>query len=89
MTTAETPTTLPELVVDLFREALGNDGLTAESDFFEEGGDSLSALRITAGLGEALGVEVPVALVFSAPTPAELAAVVAEETLPGAGEDRG
>lgn len=78
MTTATPTADLPELVVDLYRETLGDAGLDADSDFFEAGGDSLAAFQITARLQER-GLEVPVALVFAYPSPAELAAVLAEE----------
>jgi acyl carrier protein len=64
------------LLVAVFREALGAPGLDRDSDFYEAGGDSLTAFQITSRLQEALGVEVPVALVFAYPTPADLAAVV-------------
>jgi acyl carrier protein len=67
---------LPELVAMLYREALQDDSLDAGSDFFEAGGDSMAAFQITARLSEELGVEVPVALVFAFPTPADLASVV-------------
>ncbi|HET9899271.1 MAG TPA: acyl carrier protein [Streptosporangiaceae bacterium] len=67
---------LPELVVMAYREALLDDSLDAGSDFFEAGGDSMAAFQITARLGEALGAEVPVALVFAYPTPADLAYVI-------------
>jgi acyl carrier protein len=72
-----TPTqTTVELLTAIFRDALGDPGIDAESDFYACGGDSLTAFRITARLEEALGEEVPVALVFGYPTPADLAAVV-------------
>ncbi|MET9882854.1 acyl carrier protein [Streptomyces sp. NPDC006430] len=67
---------LTELVVSLYRETLGAADLDEQSDFYEWGGDSLTAFRITARLEEALGVEVPVALVFAYPSPADLADVV-------------
>ena len=67
---------LSELVAQLYREALQDDSLDADSDFFEAGGDSMAAFQITARLSEELGVEVPVALVFAFPTAADLASVV-------------
>ena len=67
---------LPELVALIYREALQDDSLDADSDFFETGGDSMAAFQITARLGEELGAEVPVALVFAFPTPADLASVI-------------
>ncbi|AHH21631.1 non-ribosomal peptide synthetase [Nocardia nova SH22a] len=45
----------------------------AETDFFELGGNSLSAARLAARLGTAAGVRVPVAAVFESPTVAALA----------------
>ncbi|GAA4986600.1 acyl carrier protein [Kitasatospora paranensis] len=79
MTTVDTTVltaTTEDLLVTVFRESLGAPGLDRDSDFYEAGGDSLTAFQITSRLQEALGVEVPVALVFAYPTPADLAAVV-------------
>ena len=60
------PTTA-DLIADLYREALGDSTLGPDSDFYEAGGDSLAAFQITARLQDALGAEVPVALVFAYP----------------------
>ncbi|GAA1937339.1 hypothetical protein GCM10009716_49320 [Streptomyces sodiiphilus] len=78
MTTAEntTVTDTTELLVGIFRETLGIADLDRDSDFYEAGGDSLTAFQVTARLEESLGVEVPVSLVFAYPSPADLAAVV-------------
>ena len=65
-----------ELLVAIYREALGADDLDQDSDFYESGGDSLTAFQITGRLQQALGVEVPVSLVFVYPSPADLAAVI-------------
>jgi acyl carrier protein len=65
-----------KLIVAVYRTVLGDDSLDATSDFFEAGGDSLSAFQITARLRDATGVEVPVVLVFAYPSPADLATVV-------------
>ncbi|CAM5659173.1 acyl carrier protein [Streptomyces atroolivaceus] len=70
---------LTVLITGLFQEALNNEGLDECADFFESGGDSLTAFQITGRLQEAVGAEVAVALVFAYPTPAELAEIVAEE----------
>lgn len=67
---------LLDLVATVYREALRDDSLDADSDFFEAGGDSMAAFQITARLSEALGVDVPVALVFAYPTPTDLASVI-------------
>ena len=78
MTTTEdiTATDIAQLIASYYRETLGDDTLDETSDFYEAGGDSLAAFQITARLQEALGVEVPVALVFAYPSPADLATVV-------------
>ena len=67
---------LPDLASAIYREVLCDESLDADSDFFEAGGDSLAAFQISARLGEVIGSEVPVALVFAYPTPADLASVV-------------
>jgi acyl carrier protein len=78
MTTAANYTVdqLTDLLVTVFQETLGVPELDQDGDFYEHGGDSLTAFQITSRLQDALGVEVPVALVFAYPTPADLAAVV-------------
>jgi acyl carrier protein len=74
-------TDVTELITSIYRETLGDDSLDADSDFFEAGGDSLSAFQITARLQETLGADVPVALVFAYPSPADLATVVESEDI--------
>ncbi|MCE7082318.1 pyridoxal-phosphate dependent enzyme [Streptomyces sp. ST2-7A] len=78
VTTHARPTTadVTELLVAAFREALDLPECDEHSDFYELGGDSLTAFRITAHVQEALDIEVPVALLFAYPTPAELADVI-------------
>ncbi len=75
MTTAATRSTT-DLLVDVFRDVLGDPALDADSDFYAAGGDSLTAIGIVGRLEAGRGVEIPVALVFAYPSPAELAAVV-------------
>lgn len=75
-TTTATASATVELLVGIFRDVLGLDAPTADCDFYEAGGDSLTAFQITGRLQEALGVEIPVSLVFAYPTPADLAEVV-------------
>ncbi|MFP8963357.1 acyl carrier protein [Streptomyces nanhaiensis] len=75
-TAADTNTGTVDLLVAVYRETLGTAGLDRDSDFYEVGGDSLTAFQITGRIQEVLGVEVPVSLVFAYPTPADLASVV-------------
>jgi acyl carrier protein len=65
---------------------LDADQIGSDVDFFEFGGDSLMAASAVALLSERVGLAVPVRALFAAPTPHEMADVVAE-LHPGA--DRG
>ncbi|MET8150662.1 phosphopantetheine-binding protein [Actinoplanes sp. NPDC049668] len=69
-------TDLTMLITKIYRETLSDDTLEADSDFFEAGGDSLAAFQVTARLQEEIGADLPVALVFSYPSPEDLAGVV-------------
>ncbi|MFE4664901.1 acyl carrier protein [Streptomyces sp. NPDC056716] len=76
-TATATVTSTLDLLVDVFRDVLGCADLTEDTDFYEAGGDSLTAFQITGRLQEFLGADdVPVSLVFAYPTPRELAEVV-------------
>ncbi len=74
--TDSSATSTVDLVLSVYRDALGMPDLDQDSDFYEAGGDSLTAFQITGRLAQALGVEIPVSLVFVYPSPADLAAVV-------------
>ncbi|MBS9371963.1 non-ribosomal peptide synthase/polyketide synthase [Rhodococcus sp. B50] len=67
-------TDLEQLVTDLFAEHLGLDRIGVDDDFFELGGTSLLATRLLPALGERLGRRVPIASIFTHPSPAALAA---------------
>jgi amino acid adenylation domain-containing protein len=62
-----------ERVAAVFREVLGLESVGVHENFFEMGGHSLLAVRAAFRLGEAFGVELPVAALFQAPTVAGLA----------------
>ncbi|MFE2103354.1 MULTISPECIES: acyl carrier protein [unclassified Streptomyces] len=74
--TTNTATSTLDLLVGIFQDVLALADLTADTDFYEAGGDSLTAFQITGRLQEALGVDLPVSLVFAYPTPRDLAEVV-------------
>ncbi|HNP58753.1 MAG TPA: amino acid adenylation domain-containing protein [Gordonia sp. (in: high G+C Gram-positive bacteria)] len=67
-----------EQIAAVFAEVLGLDPATvgANASFFDLGGNSLSATRVAARVGEALAAEVSVRDVFEAPTVRELVRVV-------------
>ncbi|MET8949092.1 acyl carrier protein [Streptomyces sp. NPDC004542] len=73
---------LTALITGYYRETLGDDTVDATSDFFEAGGDSLAAFQIVHRLQELLDAEIAVALVFTYPSPAELAEVVVADLSP-------
>ncbi|MGV9409270.1 amino acid adenylation domain-containing protein [Nocardia sp. NPDC003693] len=66
------------VVAEVFATVLGLDRVGADDEFFELGGNSLSATRVVARLGAALGARVPVRALFAAPSVAQLAAYLAE-----------
>ncbi|UYP20853.1 amino acid adenylation domain-containing protein [Rhodococcus sp. Z13] len=70
----ETPT--ERLVARAFAAALGLTGIGADDDFFELGGTSLGAASVVSALRTELDRDVPVSLIFRAPTPAALARVL-------------
>ncbi|MEQ0563558.1 non-ribosomal peptide synthase/polyketide synthase [Amycolatopsis sp. NEAU-NG30] len=86
--TATTPYVAPRtdrerLVTDVWAEVLGVARVGVDDDFFDLGGDSLLGIRVVARLRDALGTDVPARLVFTAPTPARLAAQLPDAAEPG------
>ncbi|MCH5644318.1 amino acid adenylation domain-containing protein [Gordonia sp. ABSL49_1] len=72
------PQTPPEeALAEVFADILGVEQVGVTESFFDLGGNSLSAMRLAARAGEALGVDVTVRDVFDAPTIRGLAAVAA------------
>ncbi|MFD4470062.1 non-ribosomal peptide synthase/polyketide synthase [Rhodococcus sp. NPDC058505] len=67
-------TPVEEIVAGVFAAVLGADRVGADDDFFELGGNSLSAAQVISRLGTALDTKVPVRALFDASTVAELAA---------------
>jgi amino acid adenylation domain-containing protein len=64
---------IERILLDIWSQVLARDGIGIHDDFFDLGGDSLTATRILARAGTELGVDVEVAAIFDAPTVAELA----------------
>ncbi|SNT24825.1 Phosphopantetheine attachment site [Rhodococcoides kyotonense] len=61
------------LLAELFGEILGVDSVGVDDSFFDLGGNSLLATRLTTRSRSVLGMDLPVRAVFRFPTVAELA----------------
>jgi amino acid adenylation domain-containing protein len=76
------PRTPAELAIaDAFAEVLGLDQVGVDQDFFDLGGNSLSAMRVLARIGVALKVDLPVHVFFDEPTVESIASAIVD--LPG------
>ncbi|WP_330252183.1 amino acid adenylation domain-containing protein [Nocardia sp. NBC_00565] len=64
-------TPIEENVAAAFAEVLDLDRFGMDDNFFERGGNSLIATKLTARLSSVLGAKIPVMRVFTAPTPGE------------------
>ncbi|AFA74602.1 putative non-ribosomal peptide synthetase [Gordonia polyisoprenivorans VH2] len=64
-----------QVLAEVFAGVLGVEQVSVIASFFDAGGNSLSAMRVAARAGEALGREISVRDVFEAPSVRELAAL--------------
>ncbi len=71
----------------LFARALGQSDFDPAMSFFDAGGHSLLAIDLVMSIEESTGTQVPVATLYRAPSPRELAIAVAE-TASAVGENR-
>ncbi|MET8875709.1 non-ribosomal peptide synthase/polyketide synthase [Nocardia sp. NPDC004604] len=65
-------TELEQLVCTAFAEVLAAERIDMDDNFFERGGNSLLATRLSTQLSSALAEQIPVVWLFAAPTPADL-----------------
>jgi amino acid adenylation domain-containing protein len=80
-------TPLEEVLAGIWEEVLRLDRVGREANFFELGGHSLLATQVTSRVRQALGVEIPLRLLFEKPTVAGLAAEVEREMQSRAGAE--
>jgi acyl carrier protein len=69
--------TIADDLVDLWKRVLRTDDITVDDDFFDVGGNSLSAIRLLPVIEQHFGVEPNISLVFDHPTPRQMAAALA------------
>lgn len=60
-------------LIGLWAEILGTEAVSASSDFFELGGNSLHMMTMLFRISQDLGVELSPGVVFELPTPDQLA----------------
>ncbi|MEU0501740.1 amino acid adenylation domain-containing protein [Nocardia sp. NPDC005998] len=70
-------TPIEEAIATAFAQVLELDRFGMDDNFFERGGNSLIATKLTARLSSVLGEKIPVMRVFTAPTPGEFVAEMA------------
>lgn len=66
-------------LASIWQEVIGVDSVSADSDFFDVGGQSLAAVRVVARIDAALGVQLAANAVFEHPSLAALARHVVEQ----------
>ncbi|MGV9566383.1 acyl carrier protein [Streptomyces sp. NPDC003480] len=64
-------------IVEIFQRVLETDSVSADSDFFLLGGDSLLGTRVLSAVARAHGVELSFEDLLDAPTPGALAKKIA------------
>ncbi|MDV7266650.1 non-ribosomal peptide synthase/polyketide synthase, partial [Rhodococcus oxybenzonivorans] len=78
-------TDLERTIADIFADVLGLERIGVDDNFFDLGGNSLVATRVTARLRDALDTDIGVRALFEAPDVRSLAERIGEGSVPGGG----
>jgi amino acid adenylation domain-containing protein len=70
------------VVTNIWKRLLGIPSIHHDTDFFDLGGDSLLTLNMMFEIEEALGIELPVTMIYQTPTIASLSAAIEQHTKP-------
>ncbi len=81
-TAEDEPTATESTLLELWSEVLGVTAIRLDDDFFSLGGHSLLGMRLFARIQKSLGVSLPLAVLFKAPTVRRLASVIDERLVP-------
>ncbi len=81
-------TSVEEIVAGLWSEVLGLTQIDPDDNFFQLGGHSLSGAQVVSRLRQALRVDLPMRVLFEAPTVASLAAEIERLRSHGGAADR-
>ena len=79
LTRGQLDSAVEEILAGIYAQVLGVEQVGVDDSFFDLGGDSLSAMRVIAAINTGLGADLPVGVVFYAPTIAELAPLLGGE----------
>lgn len=65
-------------IIDALEELLQIDGLSGKSDIFDQGADSLTVQQLIWRIHDLFDLDIPLTVIFDAPTPGELAVKIDE-----------
>ena len=71
-----------ELLIGIWRDVLGREEISSESDFFQLGGDSLQLMTLLFRIYQDTGIELDPGIVFQGPTVGQLAVAIASKQHP-------
>jgi amino acid adenylation domain-containing protein len=78
----EAASELERKLLTVFHEVLGENSMGVTDSFFEFGGYSLLTVKLFARIKREMGVELPISVLFDAPTVRALAHLIEEDTAP-------